>query len=343
MLFLTTHRSLPKLLFAGLFALTLTACDSSETTPDDSTPPSASNASASSNGSQVTINFNEAIDPSSVSASNFTLSPGGVSVTNATASGSSITTTLSSSLDEEEEQTYTMSYSGIQDMSGNTASGSIAFSYGGDGGGGSTSQFLGAAYPNAGDNRINIFNLDGDRFVLFNPITGAVTGADDIDDVESGADGGIPLSSVGASGNVYSDEETVFFHTDGDTYTKYERDQSDFDTPASFEEEYDDFGYDLDGVGAAFGSTGERIVIFNRNGTQWQEWYTDSDGFTNVYSFPADFADGSAPISAVGAAFYVEESDEIYLINRQGTQYTIYSSSGFTAAFPISELGNFQF
>lgn len=330
-------------LLVGLFVFS--ACDSGEVDPPDmtdTTPPSASNASASSNGSSVTVTFNEAIDPTSVSASNFSVTPGPIAVASATASGASITVTFASGLDDDERVTYTVTGSGIRDMAGNTGSFSQTFSYG-SGGSGNASQELGAAYPNAGDNRINLFNTDGDRFLLFNPTTGAVTEADDLDDVESGADGGIPLSSVGAAASVFSDEETVFFSTDGDTYTKYERDQSDFDMPASFEEEYDEFGYDLDGVGAAFGSNGERIVIFNRNGTQWQEWYTGSDGFTNVFSFPADFGDGSAPISSVGAAFYVEEDNEIYLINRQGTMYTIYSGNGFTAAFPISELGDFEF
>lgn len=310
----------------------LAACDNAM---DDTTPPGVSGAS-SSNGSSVTIRFTEDLDPSSVTASAFTVSQ--ASVSGASASGSSVTLTLASELDDDSRETYTVTYSGIRDVAGNAVSGSTTFTYGG--GGSSGGSEIGAAYPNAGDSRINLFNTDGDRFLLFNPSSGAVSGSDGINDVENGS---LPLDEVGAAASVFGDEETVFFAADGDTYTKYERDQSDFDPATSFEDEFDDNGYDLNGIGAAYGSNGERIIIFNRNGTQWQEWYTGSDGFTNVFSFPADFGDGSAPISSVGAAFYVEEANEVYLINRQGTEYTIFSANGFTAAFPVSELGDIRF
>lgn len=323
--------SILRWLAAAALLVAVPACDTTDETPSDTAPPTATRATTT--GTAVTVTFDEPV----VVAGTFALSPG-PSVSSATASGSQVTLTLSSELPDDDPATYTVSYSGVTDAAGNAGSGATTFRYP-SGGSNNASDDIGAGYPNAGDSRINLFNTDGDRFLLFNPASGAVSGADDLNDVENGA---IPLDGVGAAASVFGDEETVFFGLDGDTYTKYERDQSDFDPAASFEEEFDDSGYDLDGVGAAYGSTGERIVLFNRNGTQWQEWYTGSDGFTNVFSFPADFGDGSSPISSVGAAFYVEEANEVYLINRQGTQYTIWDGS-FTAAFPVSDLGDFDF
>ena len=182
---------------------------------------------------------------------------------------------------------------------------------------------------------------DGDRFLLINLVTGAVTDADDLDDLENGL---IPLSEVDASANVFAEEETYFFDTDGDTFTHYERDTADFDTPASFAAEYDEFGYDLTSIGAAFESGSDEIFLFNQNGTRFQSWDVGSDSFSDVYSFPAEFGDGGSPISAVGAAFWFEESGQYFLFNRDGSQYTIYSSGGsWSAAFPVSELGDLEF
>ena len=63
-----------------------------------------------------------------------------------------------------------------------------------------------------------------------------------------------------------------------------------------------------------------------------------------MFSFPAGFGGGNAPISAVGAAVYIQENNEIYLFNRAGTEYTIWrGGSNFTAAFPISQLGDIDF
>ncbi len=335
----STTRSLLRVFAALFLAFSLAACDSSSDGDGDGSDTTAPRlVSANSDGMTVTATFDEALDPTSVSASAFTVTPG-ATVASANANGAQVTLVLAAELDDDDRETYTVTANGVRDAAGNVANGTSAtFSFGG--GSGSASQELGAAYPNAGDSRINFFNTDGDRFLLFNPVTGAVSDADDLNDVENG---NIPLDDVGAAASVFGDEETIFFARDGDTYTKYERDTADFDTEASFEEEFDDAGYDLNGVGAAYGSDGERVVIFNLNGTEWQEWYTGSDGFTNVFSFPADFGDGSAPISSVGAAFFQEETGDVYLINRQGTMYTIFTGGSFTAAFPISELGELEF
>ncbi|NNF59164.1 MAG: hypothetical protein HKN04_13090 [Rhodothermaceae bacterium] len=203
---------------------------------------------------------------------------------------------------------------------------------------------IGAAYPNAGDSRIVLLNTDGDRFLLLNLVTGAVTDADDLDDLENGL---IPLNEVAASANVFGEDETYFFDMDGDTFTNYERDTADFDSPASFEDEYDEFGYDLTSIGAAFEGdffASNSIVLFNQNGTQWQLWQPEFDSFSTVFSFPAQFGGGNAPISSVGAAFWRDESNQVYLFNREGTQYTIWSGgSSFTAAFDVDDLGNLDF
>ncbi|MEM1041725.1 MAG: Ig-like domain-containing protein [Bacteroidota bacterium] len=330
-------------LAALVLALSLAACDSGDSGDGggggdaDTTAPVLLSAD-SDDGVTITATFDEALDPTSVTSAAFTVTPG-AAVASASGTGTQVTIVLASELSDDERVTYTVTANGVRDAAGNVANGtSAAFPFGGSSG--SASQELGAAYPNAGDSRINFFNTDGDRFLLFNPVTGAVSDADDLNDVE---DGNLPLGDVGAAASVFGDDETYFFALDGDTYTTYERDKAAFDTESSFEDEFDDFGYDLSGIGAAYGSDGESVILFNRNGTEWQEWFTGSDGFSNVFDFPADFGNGSAPISSVGAAFFQEESGDVYLINRQGTMYTIFTGSGFTAAFPISELGDFEF
>ncbi len=153
----------------------------------------------------------------------------------------------------------------------------------------------------------------------------------------------IPLNEVGAAASVYDEAETYFFSTDGDTFTNYEREANGgFDTPTSFEEEYDDSGYDLNSIGAAVG-VGNQIVLFNQNGTQFQTFNPDNDSFADVSNFPLQFGNGSSPISAVGAAYYRAESSQYYFFNREGTKYTIYNGGTFTAAFDISDLGDIEF
>lgn len=152
---------------------------------------------------------------------------------------------------------------------------------------------------------------------------------------------------MGAAASVFDEEETYFFSTDGDTFTNYERDVADFDAPASFEEEYDGSGYELSSIGAAFESdffASNSIVLFNQNGTEWQLWQPEEGSFSDVFTFPAQFGGGNAPISAVGAAVYRADTNQVYLFNREGTQYTIWSGgSSFTAAFDVEELGEIAF
>lgn len=336
---MTTLRTL----LALLLVTSLAACDSGGDGGgmDDTTPPAAT--SASSTGSSVSISFSEAVDPASVSPTAFSISPS-VPVVSAVAAGASVTLTLGSTLDDDEARTYTVVYNGIRDMAGNAASGTTTFSYGGGGSSGNSTDAVGAAYPNAGDRRLVFINTDGDRFLLFNPVTGTTTDADDLDDLENNTP---PLDKIGAAANLFGDDETYFFSDDGDTFTNYERDNATYDTPASFEEEYDNDGYDLDSIGAA--AEGDffarnSIVLFNQNGTQWQLWQPENDSFSDVFTFPAQFGGGNSPISAVGAAVFIDESNELYLFNRSGTQYTIWrGGNNFSAAFPIDQLGDIDF
>jgi hypothetical protein len=328
-----------------LLAGSLAACDSSESSPDpdpaDTTPPAL--VAASSDGNSITVSFNEAVDPTTVSAAAFAVAPG-AAVASANGSGTTATLVLAAALDDDEQRTYTVTANGVADVAGNVANGTSATFTFGSGGGSSGGSAVGAAYPNAGDSRLVFFNTDGDRFLLFNPVTGAVTDADDLDDIENGL---IPLDDVGASASVFGEEETYFFAADGDTFTNYERDVADFDTPASFEEEYDEAGYDLNSIGAAaegdfFASNS--IVLFNQNGTEWQLWQPENDSFSDVFTFPSQFGGGNAPISAVGAAVYRDDTNQLYLFNREGTQYTIWAGgSNFTAAFDVEELGDIEF
>jgi hypothetical protein len=326
------------------FLLPLAACDSGGDGDGngDTTAPTILSAS-SSDGTSVSVTFSEALDAASVAASAFTVTPG-ATVAAATASGASVTLTLAAGLDDDERQTYTVTANGVRDAAGNAATGASAtFSFGQ--GGGSSSQQIGAAYPNASDSRIVLFNTDGDRFVIVNLATGAVSDADDIDDLE---DGNIPIDEVGAAASENgSQPDSYFFSTDGDTYTKYERGQDGgFDATASFEEEFDEAGYELSSIGAAVSiRNSNHIILFNQNGTRYQRYFYGNDSFDDVSDFPSDFGNGNSPISAVGAAFFVDDSDQIYFFDRDGSMYTIYSTSNgsFSAAFAISELGDIAF
>ena len=321
----------------------LAACDSSDSDPDpaDTTPPTL--LSVNSDGASVTATFSEALDPTTVTASAFTVTPG-ASVASASSSGSTATLVLAAELDDDSQQTYTVTANGVADAAGNVANGvSTTFTFGG-GGGTSGGSDIGAAYPNAGDSRIVLFNTAGDRFLVFNPVTGAVTDPDDIDDLENGL---IPLDNVAAAASVFGEDETYFFSNDGDTFTNYERDVADFDAPASFEQEYDEQGYDLSSIGAAVEGdffASNSIVLFNQNGTEWQLWQPEQDSFSDVLTFPSQFGGGNAPISAVGAAFFRDDTNQVYLFSRDGSQYTIWNGgSNFTAAFDVEELGDIEF
>jgi hypothetical protein len=332
--------TLPSLLLLAAFAFA--ACDSSESDPDptDSTPPAL--VSASSDGTSVSLTFNEALDPTTVTTAAFTVAPG-AAVASASGSGTTATLVLAGELDDDEQQTYTVTANGVADAAGNVANGTSAtFTFGG-GGGTSGGSAIGAAYPNAGDSRLIFFNAAGDRFLVFNPVTGAVTDADDVDDVENGL---LPLDDVGASASIFGEGETYFFSTDGDTFTNYERDVADFDVPASFEEEYDEPGYELNSIGAAVEGNffaSNSIILFNQNGTEWQLWQPEEDAFSDVFTFPSQFGNGQAPIPAVGAGVYREDTNQVYLFNRDGTRYTIWNGSTFTAAFDVSDLGDIEF
>jgi hypothetical protein len=322
---------------------TFAACDSGDSEPDNTDTDAPTVLSASTNdGSTLTVTFNEPVDPTTVTAAAFTVTPG-ATVASASGSGSSATLVLAAELSDDDPTTYTVTVNGVADAAGNAASGASAtFRYPAGGGGNSGGSEVGAAYPNAGDSRIILFNTAGDRFLVFNPVTGAVTDPDDIDDLENRL---IPLDNVGASVSVFAEEETYFFSTDGDTFTNYERNIADFDAPASFEEEYDESGYELSSIGAAYNSfDSDQVILFNQNGTEFQSWDVENDSFGEVQSFPADFGGGNSPISAVGAAVYRQDSNQIYLFNRDGSQYTIFSGgNSFTAAFDVEDLGDIAF
>ncbi|MEP0545648.1 MAG: Ig-like domain-containing protein [Rhodothermales bacterium] len=337
-------RSALRVMACAAFLLPLAACDSGGDGDDngDTMPPTILSAS-SSDGSTVSVTFSEALDAASVTASAFTVTPG-ATVTAATANGASVTLTLAAGLDDDERRTYTVTANGVRDAAGNAATGASAtFSFG-QGGGSSGGTAVGAAYPNAGDSRIVFFNTSGDRFLVFNPVTGVSTDPDDLDDIENGL---IPLDDVAAAASVFDEGETYFFANDGDTFTNYERDTADFDTPASFEEEYDEQGYELSSIGAAVEGdffASNSIVLFNQNGTEWQLWQPENDSFSDVFTFPSQFGGGNAPISAVGAAVYREDTNQVYLFSRDGTRYTIWAGgNNFTAAFPVEELGDYAF
>ena len=326
-------------LLAFALVVTLAACDSGGVGTEDVTPPSATAAIAS--GSTVTVTYTEAINPASVAPSAFTIAPA-AAIASASASGMQVSLALGASLSAG---SYTVLFTGVRDLAGNAASGTVTFSVGGSGGGsGGTSDAIGAAYPNAGDSRLLFVNTTGNRFLFFNPVTGSTTNSQAIGNLESND---LPLDDVAAAANLFGDDETYFFSSDGDTFTNYERDSATFDSPESFEEEFEEDGYDLDSIGAAMEGdffASNSIVLFNQNGTQWQLWQPTANAFSSVYSFPAGFGGGNAPISAVGAAVFIEENNEIYLFNRAGTEYTIWrGGSNFTAAFPIAQLGDIDF
>ena len=337
-------RSALRVIAFAAFLLPLAACDSGggDGNSNDTAPPTILSAS-SSDGITVSVTFSEALDAASVSASAFTVTPG-AAVVAASASGASVTLTLAAGLDDGERRTYTVVANGIRDAAGNVGTGlSATFSFG-SGGGSSSGTAIGGAYPNAGDSRIIFFNMSGDRFLVFNPVTGASTDPDDLNDVENGL---IPLDDVAAAASVFDDGETYFFANDGDTFTNYERDTADFDAPASFEGEYDEQGYDLNSIGAAVEGdffASNSIVLFNQNGTEWQLWQPENDSFSDVFTFPSQFGGGNAPISAVGAAVYRDDTNQVYLFSRDGERYTIWAGgSNFTAAFPVEELGDYAF
>ncbi|MDX1420059.1 MAG: Ig-like domain-containing protein [Rubricoccaceae bacterium] len=135
MLYLNRSHALS--IFALALCMVLAACDASDPSGGggggggaDTAPPVAGSASAS--AATVTLNFNEAIDPTSVSADAFTITPGNTSVASATASGSTVTLTLASELPGSPNQTYSVAYSGVRDAAGNRANGSVSFDYGTD-------------------------------------------------------------------------------------------------------------------------------------------------------------------------------------------------------------------
>lgn len=349
-----TPQSLPRFFFLLVLAVGLAACDSADDDDgggngNDSAPPVL--VSATFSGSTVTANFNEALDPQSVTPSAFSITPS-VAISSASASGTQAFLTTATELDDD--VTYTLTVSGVGDTSGNVSATSTtpiteSGGTGGGGGGGTTAaQEIGAAYPNAGDARVVLFNTDGDRFLLFNPATGTASDADDLNDVENGL---IPIDNVGAAASFSGENETYFFSTDGDTFTNYERENAEFDAPASFEEEYDEFGYELTSIGAAVEGdffASNSMILFNGNGTQWQLWQPTAgsggtDVFSDVFFFPSGFGNNS-PISAVGAAFFDAGGNRIFFFNREGTQYTIWTGdNNFTTAFDISELGDIEF
>ncbi len=106
-------------------------------------------------------------------------------------------------------------------------------------------------------------------------------------------------------------------------------------------------GYDLNSIGAAVEGdffASNSIVLFNQNGTEWQLWQPENDSFSDVFTFPSQFGGGNAPISAVGAAVYRDDTNQVYLFSRDGERYTIWAGgSNFTAAFPVEELGDYAF
>jgi len=342
---------------AGVFFTLLfiaTGCDSMEpeaTCADDpsqpncdTTPPRVIRAEAV-NDTRVTVSFDEALDPASVTAEAFDVS--GVGVPGSAVyrrASQAAELTLPAPLDAG---SYTVTVQGVRDVAGNALSdGQTAFRIDDPAPEPDEREVaVGAAYPNAADSRIILINKDGDRFVYWNPIDGSFSQARGIDELENGQ---IPFSRIGAAASTLDGSETYFFNEAGDRYTIYERDSNAFDEAEDFGDDSGDFGEpDIEDVGAAVvvSSVGssvnpERIFFFNKAGTRYQAWDYEAERWSRVYNYVTDFNRGGSPIASVGAAAYVEREAAFYLFNREGTEYTIYSGGRFSDDFDIEELGD---
>jgi hypothetical protein len=326
-----------------LSAMVFARCDSNGAMePADDTPPQVVRAEAT-GATQIAVLFDEPLDPASVTPQAFSVSNGVGTPTTVQYIDAvrSATLDLSSPMRDGD---YNVAVSGVRDAAGNVLTAAqTGFSFRANPLPGS-GPAVGAAYPNAGDSRIILINKAGTRFVYWTPSSGAFSNAEDVGTLENGA---LPLDDVGAAASTHDEEETYFFGTDGESFTVYERETSEFDEVEVFGDDSGEFGDpEIEDVGAAMQAglsllNPNRIYVFNQAGTRYALWDYENEFWTDDFTFPADFGRGGAPIAAVGAALYLEDENAYYLFDREGEKYTIYSGGGrFSSAFDTAELGD---
>jgi hypothetical protein len=323
------------LLFATV--LLVSACDSNGGMDEsgDTTPPQVVRAEAPT-ATEVVVVFDEALDPASVTADAFTVSNGVGTPARADYLDAARSATLGLSAPMR-TGTYSVTVSGVRDAAGNAmAPSQMNFSYpsgtlpGAD-------AAVGAVYPNAADSRIILVNRAGTRFVFWTPSNGSFSDSQPVQNLENQA---LPIADVGAAMSTRDEEETYFFSTDGESFTIYERESSEFDEPDLFGEDQGDFGDpEIEDVGAGTDVSTVQLVLFNVNGTRYGVWNHSTEAWQGTFNFPADFFGGGAPISAVGAIVFLDEENAYYLFDRDGTQYAIFSGN-WSNAFPVTELGD---
>ncbi|RKD18630.1 hypothetical protein BCY91_14940 [Pelobium manganitolerans] len=99
-----------------------------KTVVPDTTPPSLAKTSVASDGKQLTLDFDEALDAlTAKNTGNYLVMPGSIVPTDATVNGSAVVLSLGNQLGTG---TYTLNFSGIKDLKGNVASAQTAsFTY----------------------------------------------------------------------------------------------------------------------------------------------------------------------------------------------------------------------
>lgn len=323
------------LLFATVCLVS--ACDSNGGMDEsgDTTPPQVVRAEAPT-ATEIVIVFNEALDPASVTADAFTVSNGVGTPARADYLDAARSVTLSLRTPMQ-NGTYSVTVSGVRDAAGNAMPPSqmnVTYPSGTLPG---ADAAVGAVYPNAADSRIILVNRAGTRFAYWTPSNGSFSNSQPVQNLENRA---LPIADVGAAMSTRDDEETYFFSTDGETFTVYERESSEFDEPDAFGEDDGDFGdSDIEDVGAGTHVSSSQLVLFNQNGTRYGVRNYSTEEWQGTFNFPADFFGGGAPISAVGAIVFLDEENAYYLFDRDGTQYAIFSGN-WSNAFPVTELGD---
>lgn len=183
--------------------------------------------------------------------------------------------------------TYSVIVSGVRDAAGRDDLSQTNFSYpfgtlpGSD-------AAVGAAYPNAADSRVILVNRAGTRFVYRTPSSDSFSDSQPVQNLETRT---LSLTDVSAAVSISNEEETYFFGTDGETFTVYERELSEFDEPDAFGEDDGDFGdSDIGDVGAGTYVSSSQVVLFNQNGTRYGVWNHSTEAWQGTFNFPADFS-----------------------------------------------------
>lgn len=199
-----------------------------------------------------------------------------------------------------------------------------------------SAQQVGAAFYNLNNDQIYMFSADGSQYTVWDGTSRAWRNPLP---TSRFADGNGPFSNVGAAFYNSGNRQIYLFNGEGTQYATWDGEQRQWRAPESTRSFADGNG-PFSAISAAYyNSNNNQIYLFSADGRSFTVWNPQDRTWRPVLP-TSRFANGAGPFDEVGAIFYHQGNNEIYVFNGAGTRYTAWNS-GAQQWRPVEVTGSF--